>query len=133
MQILPRCLAIRIGQHRPHAEPDALGVDVHDAIPDILGHVGDRIAGHRDPGIVHQHVHRTVSSNHRCERVRPRVRVPYIQRDSDRLAARPGDLGGGLLRGRNVEADDLGAGRPETQCSRLSDAAAGPRDDRHLP
>src|SRR5271168_4732877 len=43
-------------QHRFHPEPDALGVDIHDAIPDVLRNVDGRVAGNDDARIVDQDI-----------------------------------------------------------------------------
>ena len=93
----------------------------------------DRIAGYRDAGIVHQHVHRAEACNHRCKRAPSTLPNPVHPTRFRSPRRRLDDLGRGLVRRRNVETDDFAAGRPETQRRRLSDAAAGPGDDRDLP
>src|SRR5262245_28734033 len=76
----------------PHAEPYTLGVDVHDAVPGLLGDVDYRVAGHGDAGIVDEDVDRREAADDCLDRALPGGRFADVHGYRDGIAASLHDL-----------------------------------------
>src|SRR5918998_365164 len=93
-----RALALHHREDGPGAEKDAFEVYVHHAVPEVLGHLGERAALHEGARVVDEHVEPAVAVPYLPDHPLHLAGVRDVPPDEHRLAARGRDALGDLPR-----------------------------------
>src|ERR1700692_4925141 len=100
-------LAALTGDHRRqngfHSEPDALRVDVHDTVPEVLVDLVHGVARDGDAGVADEDVDRTELRPHFRDESAPSLGVAHIEGEGLRFSAFGGYAVGGVRSALDVD------------------------------